>query len=179
MYILTNHLESFKKSSLHALTMLSPITSFVIDGLDANCNPHYLFDALYTADIATVSRVTMLPYQEWSPFMQTMLEFTRAYVEVQEWHDTEAAFNMISSLKKHQIVSFVPGETVGEWSIYYDLDSAVVPRYAVYKKETTIFHLATEDDSFVGEQNDEQSYRTAADPVFPVVPAFNNVAVCY
>jgi len=159
--------------------MPAPITSFVIDGLDANCNPHYIFDALYTADIATVSRVTMLPYQEWSPFMQTMLEFTRAYVEVHEWHDTEAAFNMISSLKKNQIVSFAFDETATTWSVYYDLYSVGVPRYAAYKKETTIFHLATEDDSFIGEQDDEQSYRTAADPVFPVVPAFNKVAMCY
>ena len=155
------------------------ISSFVIGNLDANCNPHYIFDALYTADIATVSRVTILPYQEWSPFMQTMLEFTRAFVEVHEWHDTEAAFNIISALKKHQFIPFVWGEIVSKWSIYYDMDSVVVPRYAAFKKETTIFHLATEDDSFIGEQDDEQSYRTAADPVFPVVPAYNNVAECY
>jgi hypothetical protein len=155
------------------------ISTFVIDGLDADCNPHYIFDALYTADIATVSRVTLLPYQEWSPFMQTLLEFTRAYVEIHEWHDTEAAFNLISALKKGDIVPFTQLGAANVWSIYYDLDSAVVTRYAQFKKETTVFYLASDDDTFYDDKESGESYRTAADPVFPVVGAFQHLELIY
>jgi hypothetical protein len=143
-------------------------------------NPHYISDALYIAGIATVSRITLVSYSEWSPFLQDYLEYIRAYIDIHEWHDTEAAYSMIAQLNTNTSVRcgtpFVHcvGAYESIWSVMKN-DDVLITYDAIHKHRTTIFYLVGDNDGFYGDSEPNISYRKASDVPVPVVGALDGL----
>jgi hypothetical protein len=156
--------------------------TIVIENIDIdNCgNPHYISDALYVAGIAHVSRITLQKYKVWSSFMQVELDYYRAYVEIHEWLDTESAYDFIQQLDNDSfkfVHSLEPYDTF--WTIRANYCLPLICHDPLYKRQTTIFYLVDSNDSFIGDKNPEDSFRTIADDLFPVVGSFDCLTACF
>jgi hypothetical protein len=159
------------------------IKSITIENIDSDvCNPHYISDALYLADLATVSRITIREYKVWCPCEDVTIDKYRAYVEIHEWHDTEAAYSMVAMLKEYNNMPFIhrvgPYDSI--WTISQNKD-VLITRDALNKANTTVFYLVNGNDGFYGDSTEpEPSFRRESDKLFPVVSALNdneNVAI--
>jgi hypothetical protein len=73
--------------------MSSVVKSLFIAAVDVSFSADYIIDAFYCQDIATISRVTLIS----SPIKSGA--YNRAYIDIHEWHTTEAAYNFIQCLK--------------------------------------------------------------------------------
>jgi len=166
---------------------MSSIKSITIENIDFDdCNPHYISDALYLAEFATVSRITIVEYKVWCPCEDISITKYRAYVEIHEWHDTEAAYNMVAMLKEYNNMPFIhrvgPYDSI--WTLSQNKD-VLITRDALYKEKTTVFYLVDEKDGFYGNDSDheleeKESFRRETDKLCPTVSALNdseNVAI--
>ena len=73
--------------------MSAIIKSLFIASIDASLNAEYIMEVFYCLDIATIKRVTLVPFSTKSGI------FKRAYIDIHEWHPTEGAYNFIQRLK--------------------------------------------------------------------------------
>lgn len=64
------------------------VTSLFIRNVEPKYTAEDIIDLFYTSDIATVSRVTLVPSGG----------FNKAYVDILEWHPTEGAYNFIQRI---------------------------------------------------------------------------------
>jgi len=79
---------------------MNVIKSLFIPCVEIEYDANYIIDALYCNNIATVSKITLLPFTKNNEI------FNRAYIEIFEWHETEDAYNFIYSLRnnnKHSV----------------------------------------------------------------------------
>ena len=74
--------------------MSNVIKSLFIPSIDVRFNSDYVMDAFYCQNIATISRVTLVPFVSKSGIL-----FNRGYLDIHEWHPTESAYNFIQRLK--------------------------------------------------------------------------------
>jgi hypothetical protein len=72
---------------------MNPIKSLYIPCLEVSVNGQQLIDAFYINEIATVSKVTIVP------FLKNLTIYNKAYVDILEWHDTEVSYNFIQRLR--------------------------------------------------------------------------------
>ena len=159
---------------------MSSIKSVTIENIDFDdCNPHYISDALYLAELATVSRITIFEYRVWCPCEDVSITKYRAFVEIYDWHDTEAAYNMVAMLKEYNNMPFIhrvgPYDSI--WTLSQNKD-VLITRDALYKEKTTVFYLVDVEDRFYGYNSDEleekDSFRRESDKVCPVISALND-----
>ena len=73
--------------------MSSVIKSLFIGAIETTFTADHIMDVFYCQDIATTSRVTLVPFNSKSG------PLNRAYIDIHEWHTTEAAYNFIQRLK--------------------------------------------------------------------------------
>jgi hypothetical protein len=73
--------------------MSAVIKSLYLPAIDVSFTADYIIDAFYCQDIATINRVTLIPYKTKARHLN------RAYIDVHEWHSTESAYNFIQRLK--------------------------------------------------------------------------------
>jgi hypothetical protein len=73
--------------------MSSVVKSLFIPAVDVSFSAEYIMDAFYCQDIATISRVTLIS----SPIKTGI--YNSVYLDIHEWHPTEAAYNFIQRLK--------------------------------------------------------------------------------
>ena len=73
---------------------MSVIKSLFINYVESVYDANYIMDAFYNNNIASVSRVTLLPMKT-----ATGDDYNRAYVGIAHWHDNEMAYNFIQRLK--------------------------------------------------------------------------------
>ena len=83
--------------------MSTVISSIIISGIAEGYTAEYIANVLWKQGLAQISRITMLPYLEHDT--NTMC-FT-AYADIQQWADTEAAFNFIKRLDKTFVARIV------------------------------------------------------------------------
>jgi hypothetical protein len=76
--------------------MMNYITSIYIPFVESTITADYIMDVFYNNDIATVSRVTLIP--DVYPSKYSGETYTQAFIDIHEWHDTEAALHFIHSL---------------------------------------------------------------------------------
>jgi hypothetical protein len=81
--------QSFKPNQ----EMSSVVKSLFIGAIDTSFTADHIMDAFYCQDIATISRVTLVPFNTKSG------PLNRAYLDIHEWHTTEVAYNFIQRLK--------------------------------------------------------------------------------
>lgn len=79
------------------------ISSIIISGITEGYTSEYIANVLWKQGLAQVSRITMLPYLDHE---SNTICFT-AYADIQEWADTEAAFNFIKRLDKTFVARIV------------------------------------------------------------------------
>lgn len=72
---------------------MTVIKSLFIASVDPKYNADYIMDAFYCQNVATISRVTLVPCETKFGIKN------RAYIDVHEWHPSEAAYNFIQRLK--------------------------------------------------------------------------------
>jgi hypothetical protein len=76
--------------------MSGVIKSLFISAIDVSYTGDDIMDVFYCQNIATISRITLIPYET-----KTGLR-NRAYIDIHEWHPTEAAYNFIKRLKDNK-----------------------------------------------------------------------------
>ena len=74
--------------------MSAVIKSLFIGAIETSFTADHIMDAFYCQNIATISRVTLVPFNGKSG------PLNRAYIDIHEWHTTEAAYNFIQRLKE-------------------------------------------------------------------------------
>ena len=76
--------------------MSAVIKSLFISAIEVNYSADDIMDMFYCQNIATISRITLIPYESISGVRN------RAYIDIHEWHPTEAAYNFIKRLKENK-----------------------------------------------------------------------------
>ena len=75
---------------------MNSITSIYIPFVEQSITADYIMDVFYNNDIATVSRVTLIP--DVYPSKYSGETYSQAFIDIYTWHDTESAYNFIQSL---------------------------------------------------------------------------------
>ena len=142
---------------------MSFIKNLFIPCVEASYPAHDLIDAFYLSGIATVSEV------DYEPYMDKNCLYYRAYLEVHEWHDTEAAFEFINSLNnsanetvyRNDIISFVVEINEEPWLVplskcYRTISSLIHNSYDTV--ETSVCQDEEEYDSYEEDEEEYDSY---------------------
>lgn len=77
--------------------MSSTIASLYLPRVEMEHDANFIIDTFYCLNIATVRRVTLIPY------ISKRGIYCRAYVDIWEWHDTEVAYNYIKKLTENKL----------------------------------------------------------------------------
>jgi hypothetical protein len=72
---------------------MNAITSIYLRFIETSYDADYICDAFYCNDIATVSKITLIP------FTHDNKTFYSAYIDIAVWHETEKAYKFIMSLR--------------------------------------------------------------------------------
>jgi hypothetical protein len=115
------------------------IGSIYIPFVEKSCDANYIMDMLYCQGIATVGRVTILPNKN--------KIYNRAYVEIHEWHDSEAAYGFVNRLLSRNVETRFVHSDDNWWRVEINYKPEL-SRTAKNKPFTVINYLATDDDSF-------------------------------
>ena len=118
--------------------MSTVIKSLFIGAIDANFDAEYIVNAFYCLDIATISRVTLIPFYGKSE------KFQRAYIDVLEWHPTESAYNFIARLKDTGREARIVHNQDDWWVVEVNKNLMITSNKRT-AKFTTINYLAIED----------------------------------
>jgi len=74
---------------------MNTITSLYIPHIEKQYNAEYIADIFSKNDLAQVSRIFIEPYKS---TMKNRLNYNRAYIQIDYWHETEAAYSFIRRL---------------------------------------------------------------------------------
>jgi hypothetical protein len=152
---------------------MNPIKSLYIPCLEVSVIGQQLIDAFYINEIATVSKVTIVP------FLKNLTIYNKAYVNILEWHDTEVSYNFIQRLRNpsrearlvysdddwfamyindelddHQCQHLCATTTINYLAIMNDNDYATIPTFKLGKNID-----ATEWDEIERELNEMKIYQ--------------------
>ena len=114
--------------------MSSVINSLFVPAIDVNFTADYIMEAFYCQDIATISRVTLISYT-----IKTGI-YNRAYLDIHEWHPTEAAYNFIQRLKDPNREARIIHSDDNWWAVEVNKNSFITNSKEM-TKYTTINHL--------------------------------------
>lgn len=72
------------------------IKSLFIDNVEDYVNADYIAKVFYENDIATLSRITLIPYERCKEYGNEVIVgiYFKAYIEVMEWHNSPMAFKI-------------------------------------------------------------------------------------
>jgi len=77
--------------------MPSQITSLFIPHVETYVNAQYIIDSFSKKDIVTVSKILIIPNLYPSKYSEET--YNIVYLEIEAWHDTEASYSFIKSLR--------------------------------------------------------------------------------
>ena len=109
----------------------SIVSTIVISGIEEGYTAEYIANTLWKQGLAQVKCITMLPYIE---HYTNTIHYT-AYTDIQEWSDTEAAFNFIKRLTRTNTARIVHHDDL-HWH------ASFTPDYNANRNEL-LQHLAT------------------------------------
>jgi hypothetical protein len=112
---------------------MSVINNLFIPCVDASYPAHDLIDAFYLSGIATVSEV------DYEPYIDEDCLYNRAYLEVHEWHDTEAAYEFIKSLRIYDNETIYRNDRVA-FVVQINDEPWTVPLSNCYRTISTLIH---------------------------------------
>ena len=76
---------------------MSVIKSLFIPCVDTSYDEMKMIEAFYCNDIATISKVTFVPYVKRGKI------YYKAYLDIYMWHDTEVAYNLIKRINNPKV----------------------------------------------------------------------------
>ena len=117
--------------------MSSVIKSLFINAIDVSFTADDIMDVFYCQDIATISRVTLVPFLRGDGFLN------RAYLDIHEWHTTEAAYNFIQRLKDSTREARIVHSDDNWWPVKVNKNPFITNSEKM-AKFTTINHLVAE-----------------------------------
>jgi len=125
-----NQSLSFKMNVIKSLFI--PCVSFDVDA-------DYIIDAFYCSNIATLSRVTLLPF-----ITKTGLYLQRVYIDIAYWFETEVAYNFIKRLHDNSIETrFIHNKHEEWWTVEIN-KKPYITHDKKLKGQTTINYLVEE-----------------------------------
>lgn len=120
---------------------MNSIKSLYIPILEASVEANQIIDAFYLNEIATVSKVTMIP------FIKNLTVYNKAYVDILEWHDTEVSYNFIQRLRDpSRETRFV--YTDDDWFVLYINDELDDHECQHLGATTTINYIALDKNNY-------------------------------
>jgi hypothetical protein len=114
--------------------MSSVIKSLFIGAIETSFTADHIMDAFYCQDIATISRVTLVPFNAKSGSLN------RVYLDIHEWHTTEAAYNFIQRLKDSNKEARIVYSDDNWWAVRVNKNPFITNSEKMAKL-TTINHL--------------------------------------
>jgi len=136
---------------------MTAITSIFISHVETSFTPEYIIEAFYCQGIATVSRVTLLLANK----KYNGVFYYNAYVEIAQWHETEAAYSLISRLKNPTVEARFAHADDNWWVCEINQDTQITHDVA-YKAHTFVNYLVDEVGHFIDYEDiqlfDELSY---------------------
>ena len=75
---------------------MNAVTSLYIPHVEKHFNAEFIADLFSKNGLAQVSRVYIEPYKT---VMKNRLNYNRAYIQIDSWHETEAAYSFIKRLR--------------------------------------------------------------------------------
>jgi hypothetical protein len=119
--------------------MSTVIKSIFISAIDASFKADDIIEEFYCQNIATISRITLVPYESKTGVRN------KAYIDIHEWHPTEAAYNLIKRIKDDKTEArFVHSDD--NWCVVGVNKNTFITNSKKMSKFTTINYLV-EDDS--------------------------------
>ena len=76
---------------------MNTINSIYIPFVEQGVTSEYIMDVFASNEIATVSRITLIPYVSRSKYSEE--RYSQAFIDIDTWHETEVAYNFIQSLR--------------------------------------------------------------------------------
>ena len=118
--------------------MVFNIKSIYIGAVDCALNAEYITETFYCLGIATIHRVTLVP------FTRNALRLNRAYIDIREWHPTESAYNFIQRLRDTSREARIVHRSDKWWAVEINRSPSITtnPKMAAF---TTINYLAEDD----------------------------------
>jgi len=118
--------------------MNSPIKSIYIPHVEEGITAEYIIDVFYLNDIATVSKITLIPHASASKY--TGETYSRAFVDINNWHETEAAYDFIRQLHRTDEETRF-NHTCDSWWLVKINKKHWITSMQLFEKETTINYL--------------------------------------
>lgn len=132
---------------------MSPISSLIITQVFHSAE--YIADIFRRKEIATVSRILLLPYE-------TMLKNTTqaqgslAIIDIYEWHDTEKAYSFISDLNSGIPTKIIHDRTNNLWTVSRNLNILIpITTNALLCQYVTEFRIDLENQY----ENEREQWR--------------------
>lgn len=117
---------------------MSVIKSLFIRCIETSFDSEYIIHAFCINNIATVSRITLLPFTKKSGIYQ------RAYVDIAFWHESEAAYEFIQTLHNVSLETRFTYSTNNWWVV------EINKKYHMTKniRKNTTINLHNKEDEY-------------------------------
>jgi hypothetical protein len=76
---------------------MSPLMKLYITDIDYRITPQHIKNVFYNLNIATIKHVSLTPY--YKQIYNDYICYQSAYIVIDEWHDSEDAYNFIQQIK--------------------------------------------------------------------------------
>jgi hypothetical protein len=115
---------------------MTSIKSLFMPCIEVGVSPQYIAKVLREQKLATVSRITLVPYVS----KGTGKTYQRGFVDISEWHDNEASYNLIKRIKNAQCEARVVFEDPKWWAVRENRNRNITssPKYV---KNTSTFNI--------------------------------------
>ena len=114
---------------------MNPIASIYIPHVEQGITAQYIIEAFEDSEIATVSRITLIPYS--SPSKYSGETYSQAFIDIYSWHETEAAYDFIQSLRSFdEETRFVHSDN--KWWVVEVNQKPWITTMELFEKETTV-----------------------------------------
>lgn len=120
---------------------MNAIASIYIPHVEKHFNAEYVADIFNRNGIAQVSRVYIEPYKS---IMKNRLNvYNRAYVEIKNWHETEAAYSFIQKLRNPRTEARIIHGDDNWWAVNINRNPA---KFASNNRVLTVFSELNQSD---------------------------------
>jgi hypothetical protein len=117
---------------------MNSIRSIYIPHVEEGITAEYIIDVFYLNDIATVSKVTLIPHA--SPSKYIGETYRHAFIDINNWHETEDAYDFIQRLHRADKETRF-SHTCDSWWLVKINKKPWITSMQLFEKETTINYL--------------------------------------
>jgi hypothetical protein len=120
---------------------MSVVSSVYIRHVEKHINADYILKVFSSNDIAKVGKVVFEAYKKTNKNKQL---YKHAYVEIENWHDTEAAYNFIKRLQNPQKETRIIHNDDNWWLVEVNKYSAKLDK----KNRTELSNILSESHNY-------------------------------